>query len=291
MIAKHLAVAVLAASALLGGASAAAAGEVAPPSTLSLVPAKGSLDTPMNVVTSTWCPAGEMFTVAVSGKGIAEGSAFITGATPTEALLPYGDNQMNIPLSSTWKDFAADNAGGRLNGTYTIEVRCRKTLDVAPLARFLGKVRITASGYQAVGDAALPPEQQKPAPVPAASTPAQPSASAPAQQPSGQPSASASAPADASEPPAGQPSDAPSAAQGEQPVPVQAEAPESSARAAWWPLAVGAGAVLLLVAAWSAWRGRRSEPDPVDWDDVDPAAAGDDHEPEHSGDPASTPSS
>jgi hypothetical protein len=288
MIVRFAAVAVLSAAALLGGTGAASASEVAPPSTLSLVPAKGSLDTPMNVVTSTWCPAGDMFTVAVSGKGIAGGSAFITGATPTEALLPYGDNQMNIPLSATWKDFAADNAGGRLNGTYTIEVRCRKALDVAPLARFLGKVRITAAGFQAVGDAALPPEQQRPAPVPAGSSSAAPSASAPAEQPG----SSASAPAEpapsgaAGEPASGQSAgQAPATAQGE------AASTSSAGGAAWWPLAVGAGAVLLLVALWSAWRGRRDGHGAVDWDDADGAADGDHHEPETSGDPASTSSS
>jgi hypothetical protein len=46
--------------------------------------------------------------------------------------------------------------------------------------------------------------------------------------------------------------------------------------------------VLLLVALWSAWRGRRDGHAAVDWDDVDGAADGHHHDPEPSGDPAST---
>ncbi len=294
MIAKHLAVAVLAASALLGGASAAAAGEVAPPSTLSLVPAKGSLDTPMNVVTSTWCPAGDYFTVAVLGKRLDAEGDNITGATPTEALLPYGDNQMNIPLSSTWKDFAADNAGGRLSGTYTLEVRCRTALDFTPLARFVGKVRITADGYEALGAAALAPDKQKPAPVPAGSE-------APAPGPSGSaaPDASVSAKPDPAASqrqtpgPSALPTQEAQAADG-QPVTAQAASVAPSGRAAWWPLAVGAGVVLLLLAAWSLWRGRDRQDGTTEWDyeaGTEAATASDDaSETELDGSSATTPS-
>lgn len=256
--------ALLGAVALLAApAGAAQAAEVAPPGTLSLVPAKGTLDTPMNVVTSAMCPAGDYFTVAVLGPKLSKGGDNITGATPTEALLPYGDNQMNIPLSSTWRDFAADNAGGAISGTYTLEVRCRTALDFTPLARFVGTVKVTANGFAAVGATALSPQEQVPAPAPtrdgssAGSTPA-PSASQPGSsaQPEPLPSASAGGTAAA----APQPAVSPAA------VPVTTAAEGSGFSWTW--LAIGAGAVLLLAALVSAVRGRRAQDDEtVDWDD------------------------
>lgn len=279
--------ALLGAVALLAApAGAAQAAEVAPPGTLSLVPAKGTLDTPMNVVTSALCPAGDYFTVAVLGPKLSKDGDNITGATPTEALLPYGDNQMNIPLSSTWRDFAADNAGGAITGTYTIEVRCRTALEFTPLARFVGTVKITAKGFAAVGSTALRPVEQVPAPAPAASggsagsTPA-PTASQPAAsaQPEPVPSASAGGTAAA----APQPAASPAA------VPVATTAEGSGFSWTW--LAIGAGAVLLLVALVGALRGRRAQDDgPVDWDDDAHAAdtGADEHDQNDAAAPAST---
>lgn len=241
----------------------AQAAEVAPPGTLSLVPAKGTLDTPMNVVTSTMCPAGDYFTVAVIGKKLSKGGDNITGATPVEALLPYGDNQMNIPLSSTWRDFSADNAGGALAGTYTIEVRCRTALEFTPLARFVGTVALTSKGFSAVGSTALPPEKQKPAPAQpgaSASAPAAPAPSASAPAASQQPAPVASAPAAA-----------PGAEQPSQPV-AEPVAESSSGGFPWQWLAIAGGVGMLALAIWSG-RRRRDDPAPVAWDDDAPAAA------------------
>lgn len=256
--------ALLGAVALLAApAGAAQAAEVAPPGTLSLVPAKGTLDTPMNVVTSALCPAGDYFTVAVLGPKLSKDGDNITGATPTEALLPYGDNQMNIPLSSTWRDFAADNAGGAITGTYTVEVRCRTALDFTPLARFVGTVKVTTKGFAAVGATALSPDEQVPAPAPAVSggsagsTPA-PTASQPiaSAQPDPLPSASAGGTAGAAPQPAASP------------VAVPATTTAEGSGSSWTWLAIGAGAVLLLAALVSAVRGRRvQEDETVDWDD------------------------
>ena len=277
--------AAIAGFALLTWASPAQAADAG---TLAIVPAQGTLDTPMDVVTSGVCSRGVTFVVAVRGAGIdpvTSGNA--VGNTELAVLEPaiYPGHHA-VPLARNLREFFVSNGVTTPKGAYDLVFACRNRLDLQDLQTFTGTLRIKGDGYVAVGAAATPIADFVSTPDPAQ----EPTATGP-----GDPGSDSTT--DATEEPAGAGAQDQNAAQGggDQPegdqaagatgdagpgaagegLPAQeatgsdptavalAETASSSATASsgessWRVIALVVGALLLLGAAYAYWRGRRS---------------------------------
>lgn len=147
---------------------------------LIVIPARGTIDQPIDVVTSGLCTQGVTFVVAVRGEGIdpvTSGNA--VGNTPLTTLEPaiYPGHHA-VPLSRTLREYFVSNGVGAPQGEYDLVFACRNRLDLADLQTFTGSIRIKADSYAAVGDAAMSLEDLLAGPAapaspdPASSTPA-----------------------------------------------------------------------------------------------------------------------
>lgn len=148
---------------------------------LVINPPKGSLGTPMDVVTSGLCTRGVTFVVAVRGKGIDPATAGnLVGNTPLASTdrETYPGHYF-VPLSYTWIQYFTNNGMAPPKGEFEVVFSCRNRLDAEDLQTFTAKVSLTARGYTALGDAATPVDE-----FTASSAPASPSD--PANEPSPQ---------------------------------------------------------------------------------------------------------
>ncbi|MGI9196707.1 MAG: hypothetical protein ACR2KE_04520 [Candidatus Nanopelagicales bacterium] len=128
---------------------------------LAIIPASGTLDTPMDVVTSGLCQRGVTFVVAVRGTGIdpvLSGNA--VGNTDLAILEPAAyPGHHSVPLSRTLREYFVSNGVVDPRGDYDLVFACRNRLDMADLQTFAGTIRIGKAGYQALGVAATPLEK------------------------------------------------------------------------------------------------------------------------------------
>lgn len=144
--------------ALPAGAGVALAEE---PGSLLVVPDKGTIDSPIDVVTSGLCARGVTFVVAVRGEGIdpvTSGNA--VGNTELAILEPAAyPGHHAVPLSRTLREFFTTNGVGTPTGEYDLVFACRDRLDAADLQTFSATIRIDKGGaYRVVGAAAKPLE-------------------------------------------------------------------------------------------------------------------------------------
>ena len=273
--------AALAGFALLTWASPAQAADAG---TLAIVPAQGTLDTPMDVVTSGVCSRGVTFVVAVRGAGIdpvTSGNA--VGNTELAVLEPaiYPGHHA-VPLARNLREFFVSNGVTTPKGAYDLVFACRNRLDLQDLQTFTGALRIKGDGYVAVGAAATPiadfVSTPDPAQEPTATDPGDPgsdSTSDAAQEPTGAGAqgqdgdqaggdqAGGEQAADAEPGAAGEGLPAQEAT-GSDPTAValaetaSSSATTSSGESSWRVIALVVGALLLLGAAYAYWRGRRN---------------------------------
>lgn len=131
------------------------------PGSLLVVPGQGTIDSPIDVVTSGVCVRGVTFVVAVRGDGIdpvTSGNA--VGNTELAILEPSAyPGHHAVPLSRTLREFFTTNGVGAPTGEYDLVFACRDRLDAADLQTFSATIRIDKGGaYRAVGAAAKPLE-------------------------------------------------------------------------------------------------------------------------------------
>jgi hypothetical protein len=273
--------AAIAGFALLSWASPAQAADAG---TLAIVPAQGTLDTPMDVVTSGVCSRGVTFVVAVRGAGLDPAtSGNAVGNTELSVLEPaiYPGHHA-VPLARNLREFFVSNGVSTPKGAYDLVFACRNRLDLQDLQTFTGALRIKGDGYVAVGAAATPIAEFVSTPDPAQ----EPSATGP-----GDPGSDSTT--DATEEPVGagaqgqdgeqvggdqaegnQAADAGPGAEVEG-LPAQevtssdptavalaetasSSTTSSSGESSWRMIALVVGALLLLGAAFAYWRGRRN---------------------------------
>lgn len=249
---------------------------------LLVMPASGTLDTPMDVVTSGVCARGVTFVVAVRGKGIdpvTSGNA--VGNTELRILEPaqYPGHHA-VPLARTLRDYFVANGISAPKGDYHLVFACRNRLDMADLQTFTGTIRIDAKGYRALGESgvaleeflasstpeptagstvASPSDASVSDPAPSDSAPSDPGAAgnaggsqgAAAETPAGDTAAAAGDPASSS-------GDA--AASEALPSPAVIEASATSRQPeqdnTWRYALIGMGAILLAGAAYLGWKAR-----------------------------------
>ena len=275
--------AAIAVFALLSWASPAQAADAG---TLAIVPAQGTLDTPMDVVTSGVCSRGVTFVVAVRGAGIdpvTSGNA--VGNTELAVLEPaiYPGHHA-VPLARNLREFFVSNGVTTPKGAYDLVFACRNRLDLQDLQTFTGALRIKGDGYVAVGAAATPMADfvstPDPAQEPSATGPGSDSTTDAAQEPTGAGAqgqdgdqaggeqvggeqAEGNQAADAEPGAAGEGLPAQEAT-GSDPTAValaetaSSSATTSSGESSWRVIALVVGALLLLGAAYAYWRGRRN---------------------------------
>lgn len=123
---------------------------------LVISPATGDLDTPIDLVTAGECSRGTTFVVTVDGKGLASERGNLVGATKIDSLgLPRYPGHYVVPVASTLREYllrSLDRA--RLSGEYEIAFICRNTLDTQPLQEFVGSLRVDEDGgFTALGPA------------------------------------------------------------------------------------------------------------------------------------------
>jgi hypothetical protein len=274
--------AAIAGFALLTWASPAQAADAG---TLAIVPAQGTLDTPMDVVTSGVCSRGVTFVVAVRGAGIdpvTSGNA--VGNTELAVLEPaiYPGHHA-VPLARNLREFFVSNGVTTPKGAYDLVFACRNRLDLQDLQTFTGALRIKGDSYVAVGAAATPitdfVSTPDPAQEPTATDPGSDSTSDATEEPAGagaqdQNAAQGGGGQAEDDEAGGAAGDAGPGAEGEG-LPAQevtgsdptaialAETASSSSTASsgessWRTIALVVGALLLLGAAYAYWRGRRN---------------------------------
>jgi len=270
--------AAIAGFALLTWASPAQAADAG---TLAIVPAEGTLDTPMDVVTSGVCSRGVTFVVAVRGAGIdpvTSGNA--VGNTELAVLEPatYPGHHA-VPLARTLREFFVSNGVSTPKGAYDLVFACRNRLDLQDLQTFTGALRIKGDGYVAVGAAATPiadfVSTPDPAQEPSATDPGSDSTTDASEEPAGAGAQGQDGDQAGGEQAEGnQAADAGPGAAGEG-LPAQevtgsdptavalaetasSSATTSSGESSWRVIALVVGALLLLGAAYAYWRGRRN---------------------------------
>jgi hypothetical protein len=270
--------AAIAGFALLTWASPAQAADAG---TLAIVPAQGTLDTPMDVVTSGVCSRGVTFVVAVRGAGIdpvTSGNA--VGNTELAVLEPaiYPGHHA-VPLSRNLREFFVSNGVSTPKGAYDLVFACRNRLDLQDLQTFTGTLRIKGDGYVAAGAAATPiadfVSTPDPAQEPSATDPGSDSTTDATEEPAGAGAQGQDGDQAGGEQAEGnQAADAGPGAEGEG-LPAQevtgsdptavalaetasSSATTSSGESSWRVIALVVGALLLLGAAYAYWRGRRN---------------------------------
>lgn len=160
----------LGASGFLLGLSPAGAADSGQGS-LIVLPSSGTLDTPMDVITSGLCTRGVTFIVALRGKGIDPATAGnLVGNTALNALgVPQYPGHYAVPVSFTLRQFMANNGVSLAKGNYDVVFSCRNIMDAEDLQTFSGTLAITPKGYRAVGVAATPVASFAGDPAPTAS--------------------------------------------------------------------------------------------------------------------------
>ena len=240
--------------------------------TLLVMPAKGTLDTPIDVVTSGTCTRGVTFVVAVRGKGIdpvtsgnAVGNTDLTVLDP-----PMYPGHHAVPLSRTLRDYFTTNGVAVPSGDYDLVFACRNRLDMADLQTFSATISIDKSGrYAAQGASAASLEDFLARTAASAEPSADPQASpAAAQDQPAQGRSESSSPASAGTDPVaagtgGQESahavgstDPPLSGTAESPALAEAAATSTAPDNTWRYGLMALGAILLGGAGYMAWKAR-----------------------------------
>ena len=246
---RLLAVFALVVVAMLHGASASAEES----GVMIVLPAQGTIDSPIDVVTGDVCSRGVTFVVAVRGEGIDPATAGnAVGNTDLKILEPalYPGHHA-VPLARTLREFFVTNGVSAPVGPYDLVFACRNRLDMANLQTFSATVRIDKSGtYRALEAAATPLDEfLSPSPASISSDPAE---QGDAADPSGQ-SAEPSQPGEPGQPTVGAD---PALVVGVADV-VEASPTSPAQQDNTWRYAlIGLGAVLLAGAAYMGWKSR-----------------------------------
>jgi hypothetical protein len=278
---RKVAVALIDAGAMLSAVPMASAAETG---VLAVVPAEGTLDTPIDVVTSGVCTRGVTFVVAVRGPGLdAQTSGNAVGNTGLDVLEPpLYPGRYAVPLARSLREFFVANGVGAPKGEYDLVFACRNRLDFEDLQTFTGSIRIRGDAYTALAEAATPLEEFIDTPV--AEAPVSQAEDPDAQvEPAGSQDGAVSDPApevsfDAAtgtdDAPANDVVASPAANQAGpdgEPVAesVDVEATDTSTSSdSWRTLLIVVGVLLLLGAGYAWWRGRsKSAPDNAESDD------------------------
>ena len=129
--------------AVLGTATAANA---APIGTLTVSPPSGADDTPMSVSTSGPCPTtATTIQVTIQGAGFPTTGFNVVGASPISSFPTNPSGGLNIPVSDTLRNYAAQQTPpATLGGDYTITAVCRTALNPTSLGDFPGTIRFTS---------------------------------------------------------------------------------------------------------------------------------------------------
>lgn len=170
---RLLAVSALVVVALFHGAPASAEES----GSMIVLPAQGTIDAPVDLITSGVCARGVTFVVAVRGEGIDPATAGnAVGNTDLKILEPavYPGHHA-VPLARTLREFFVTNGVSAPVGPYELVFACRNRLDMADLQTFTATVRIDKSGaYRAVGVSATPLDEfLSPTPASPSSDPAE----------------------------------------------------------------------------------------------------------------------
>ena len=210
---------------------------------LVVEPAKGDLLTPIDIATSDVCTRGQMFAVMLDGpnlQGADRGTLIGTTKITTIGPDSYPGHYV-VPLPTDLATYIATAAPGqRIKGDYTLTFACRDTLDTADLQVFTATISVDGKGrYAAQGDSATPIDELIDGYVPGSAGFAYGDPAAPE-------------PEEVAEYEAEQ---------------VAAEAPADQAFP-WRTALIAVGVLLLIGAAYSWWRGRRSEATSDESDDA-----------------------
>jgi hypothetical protein len=210
---------------------------------LVVEPAKGDLLTPSDIATSDVCTRGQMFAVMLDGpnlQGADRGNLIGTTKITTIGPDSYPGHYV-VPLPTDLATYIATAAPGqRIKGDYTLTFACRDTLDTADLQVFTATISVDGKGrYAAQGDSATPIDELIDGYVPGSAGFAYGDPAAPE-------------PEEVAEYEAEQ---------------VAAEAPADQAFP-WRTALIAVGVLLLIGAAYSWWRGRRSEATSDESDDA-----------------------
>jgi len=165
----------------------AAPAQAADPVTAAILPATGNTQSAIDVLTIGPCPSSEWFTVRLIGKGLPAEGANIVGVANVVSLIPQEKGALRIPFSQTLAAFAADEGVVKLEGRYTVAVRCRTKPSDKALFTYNGAITVDANGKYT--SSPITAGATPPAPTPIASDPAAGGATG-APAPSGQPEAS-----------------------------------------------------------------------------------------------------
>lgn len=201
---------------------------------LVVSPAQGDLTSAIDIATSDVCTRGQMFAVKLDGPnldGLDRGNVIGTTKITTIGPDSYPGHYV-VPLPTNLATYLAEAAPGqRIKGDYTLTFACRDTLSTADLQVFTADLTVDGKGrYEVLGDSATPIDQLIDGYVPGSAgfaygDPAAPDAEAVAEYEAEQ-------------------------------VPTEAPADQAFP---WRPLLVAVGVLLLLGAAYSWWRGRKSD--------------------------------
>lgn len=127
---------------------------------LVVEPARGDLNSAIDIATSAVCTRGQMFVVKLDGpnlKGADRGNVIGTTKISTIGPESYPGHYV-VPLPTNLATYLATAAPGqRIRGDYTLTFACRDTLDTADLQVFTATLAVDRKGrYVAQGESATP---------------------------------------------------------------------------------------------------------------------------------------
>ena len=238
--------------------------------TLLITPAQGTLDTPIDVVTSGVCTRGVTFVVAVRGEGLDPATAGnAVGNTELRILepAPYPGHHA-VPLSRSLREFFTTNGVSAPAGAYDLVFACRNRLDMADLQTFTGTIRVDRSGsYRALEAAAVPLQDFLARPATTQPTATSAAGGDETPTPPSEPSETAAV-SNETEEPAGEPAGSDTSASPSAALVDTGETPEAFAMTetsssvptqqddTWRYALIGLGILLLAGAAYMGWKAR-----------------------------------
>lgn len=115
--------------------------------TFTFTPATGADTTPMSLNTSTVCPGGTNFQIAVSGTGFAAAGVNVTANNPDTILPQAGGGYGPIGLTDTMANFASTQTPpvNLAGNTYTFTGTCKNSFGATTFGTFLGSITYDAS--------------------------------------------------------------------------------------------------------------------------------------------------
>ncbi|MFF2850655.1 Ig-like domain repeat protein [Streptomyces sp. NPDC058001] len=138
-------------AALGAGLVVAPSAQAAEIGTISINPKTGTDDSGIDFSTSGACPdTASNVIVSVKGSGFPAEGQNVVGNAPIETFNTTADGGMNIPLTSTMRDYANIAGFSTLQGKYDFTVTCRTAFNGTSLGDFTGAIWFTSNtAYQA----------------------------------------------------------------------------------------------------------------------------------------------